>query len=139
MTSTAELNKAIVIRLYDEAMNQARYESLADDLVAAHAVMHNAQHSDRIGPDIIKATWGSLCRAFGDLRFEVEGIVADDDQVAVRGTLTGTHTGQFGGIDATGRRVTQRAHVFYRLESGRVSEVWPMVGHPTLIQQIRGE
>ncbi|GAA0731184.1 ester cyclase [Dactylosporangium roseum] len=48
---------------------------------------------------------------------------------------TGVHTGPFAGHPPTGRRVSERAHVFYRLVDHRVVEVWPMVDRAGLLQQ----
>ncbi|MCQ9184199.1 ester cyclase [Streptomyces sp. IBSBF 2953] len=137
MTSTAEANKAVILRLYEEAVNRAEFE-VADEITAPDAVMHNALYSGRTGPEVIKSTWESLHESFSDLRFEIEGIVADGDSVAVRGVTTGRHTGTFRGHAPTGRSVSQRAHVFYGLKGGRITEVWPLVDHMGLQQQITG-
>jgi predicted ester cyclase len=44
--------------------------------------------------------------AFPDLRMTVGELIAEGDKVAYRLTVTGTHTGEFMGIQATGKRVT---------------------------------
>ena len=44
--------------------------------------------------------------AFPDLQVTVGAMLAEDDQVAYRLTVTGTHTGEFMGIPATGKHVT---------------------------------
>jgi predicted ester cyclase len=137
MTSTAEANKAVILRLYEEAVNRAKFE-VADEITAPDAVMHHALFSGRTGPEVIKSTWQSLHESFSDLHFEIEGIVADGDSVAVRGVTTGRHTGTFRDHAPTGRDVSQRAHVFYRLKNGRISEVWPLVDHMGLHAQITG-
>jgi predicted ester cyclase len=44
--------------------------------------------------------------AFPDLNMTVGEMLADGDKVAYRLTVTSTHTGEFMGIAATGKRVT---------------------------------
>ncbi|MBB6174265.1 putative ester cyclase [Nocardiopsis mwathae] len=139
MTNAAEANKALILRLYEEAVNQGLYEQVADEITAPDAIMHNALYSGQVGPEVIKSTWRSLHESFSYLRFEIEGIVAENDEVAVRGVTTGLHTGTFRGHAPTGKRISQRAHVFYRIKGGCISEVWPLVDHMGLQAQIQGD
>jgi steroid delta-isomerase-like uncharacterized protein len=44
--------------------------------------------------------------AFSDLQMTVGEMLTEGDKVAYRLTVTGTHTGEFMGIPATGKRVT---------------------------------
>ena len=64
--------------------------------------------------------WG----AFPDYRVAVEDLVTAHDRVAVRMVLHGTHLGSFGGVPATGTRVSFDAMAFFRLENGEIVEEW---------------
>jgi predicted ester cyclase len=44
---------------------------------------------------------------FPDLRFTVEDQIAEGEKVVARGTLRGTHRGEFLGIAPTGKQATQ--------------------------------
>lgn len=44
--------------------------------------------------------------AFPDLRMEIDELIAEDDLVAGRFTLSGTHRGEWNGVPPTGREVT---------------------------------
>jgi hypothetical protein len=61
---------------------------------------------------------------FPDLRHQVEQVVAEGDQVAVRFTLFGTHTEPFLGVEPTGRPVCLTAIACMALEGGG----WPSSG-----------
>lgn len=135
MTGVAEA-KALVRRLYDEALNQARYDQVVDEVVAADAVTHDGLGRPVAGPEGVKATMRSLHQAFSDLAFTIDDIFAENDRVAVRWHMTGVHTGPFAGQTATGSSVTQRAVVVYRVAAGQVAEVWPLIDRLGLLQQI---
>lgn len=63
-------------------------------------------------------------RAFPDLTIRVDDLVAADDKVALRLTLSGTHQGEFRGIPATGRTISYVSHEFYRVADGLVAGEW---------------
>jgi predicted ester cyclase len=135
--ASADENRSVILRLYDEGLNLGNFEKVTDELVAEDAVMHHAPYHDQTGPEVLKATWRALHEAFSDLHFEAEAVLVDGDVVAVRGTTTGTHTGTFAGTAPTGLRVSERAHVFYRLSGeGKVTDIWPMVDRAGLLQQL---
>ena len=69
------------------------------------------------------------------LRCVVEDTVMEDDKVAGRVTWSGTHTGSFAGLPATGRPVTFAAMHIQRFEDGRAVEWW---GVPDLYGALRG-
>ena len=51
------------------------------------------------------AAASSYFEAFPDLHVSVDELIAEDDRVFVRSTMTGTHDGEYKGIPATGRHV----------------------------------
>jgi steroid delta-isomerase-like uncharacterized protein len=55
-----------------------------------------------------------------DFHMDVRSIVADGDHVFVHWHLTGTHTGAFNGLDATGRAVAVDGMDHFELRDGRV-------------------
>lgn len=75
-------------------------------------------------------------RAFPDLHAHVDDIFAAADRVAVRVTFTGTHSGDFLGIPATGRSVRYVSHEFYRVADGLIAEEWICSDLATLMRQI---
>lgn len=61
-------------------------------------------------------------RAFGDARFEIEQMISDGDNVAVRYTFHGVHQDTYLGVPATGRAVSRASAAFFRIEDGKVAE-----------------
>jgi steroid delta-isomerase-like uncharacterized protein len=76
------------------------------------------------GPQGFLAWVEALRAAFPDLQLDVQDVIVQDDRVATRLLLRGTHLGAFRGVPPTGRRiVVQQLHIF-RLVDGRVIERW---------------
>jgi steroid delta-isomerase-like uncharacterized protein len=63
-------------------------------------------------------------------------VVAQDDQVAVRYTLEGTHQGLFAGVPATGKRVKLSGIAIFRLADGRIAEGWGCADFLGFLQQL---
>ena len=51
-------------------------------------------------------------------------MIAELELVAARWTASGTHTGSWGTLAATGRRATFSGVNIFRFESGKVVEIW---------------
>jgi predicted ester cyclase len=62
--------------------------------------------------------------AFPDQWWQIEDLIAEDDKVVARTTMTATHTGDFFGIPPTGRPVTLTGVHILRLQEGRIAEHW---------------
>lgn len=63
-------------------------------------------------------------KAFPDLRFTVEDLIAEGDRVAVRVSFHGTHQGEFLGISSTGRQVVGTGIEIVRFAGGQIVEEW---------------
>jgi predicted ester cyclase len=73
---------------------------------------------------------------FPDLRHNVELAIAEADRAAVRFTLLGTHTGNFLGIEPTGRSVVVTATAIMHIVEGRVAELWAEFDQLGLMRQL---
>jgi predicted ester cyclase len=65
-----------------------------------------------------------VANAFPDYRWEIQRILVDEPWIAVHFTDRGTHLGPWHGVAPTGRTVTTDEFAMYRLENGRIAEVW---------------
>ena len=62
--------------------------------------------------------------AFPDLQITTEDLIAEDDKVTKVWTAHCTHKGDFMGIPATGKQVVQKGMKVYRIENGKIAEIW---------------
>ncbi len=65
-----------------------------------------------------------LVAAFEDLHVEVLDQIVQGDRVATRFSMTGTQTGEFYGVPATGVRATLTGTAFDRIEDEKIAEHW---------------
>jgi predicted ester cyclase len=120
---SAEQNKAIVLRMFEEAFNQRKPE-LADELVSPDFVDHTPIMGEPTGPAAFKYLYGALTRGMPDLRFSIEDSLAEADRVALRWVLSGTNTGGLAGRPPTNQPVEEHAIVIFRVVDGKITERW---------------
>jgi steroid delta-isomerase-like uncharacterized protein len=73
---------------------------------------------------------------FPDLAVVIEDQIAVVDKVVTRLTWRGTHTGDYSGLPATGRRVEVRALTVFHFRNGKVFENWTVIDQFGLFQQL---
>jgi len=127
-----EQDKGLIRRLYGEGLGQGNME-LVRSLVAPNFVNHS---NGLTGPEGFIATVLPLRKAFPDIRYTIDDLVAEDGRVAVRLTVEGTHRAPFAGIEATGKPVTQHAIVIYRCAEGKLAESWIQVDRLAMLEQL---
>ena len=107
-------------------------DHLADDFVE-HEVIPGLE-STKEG---VKAFFGMYFTAFPDLRMNVEDIVASGDKVVARVRGTGTNTGAFMGMPATGRPVDVQLIDIIRFgDDGLAREHWGVLDALGMMQQL---
>jgi predicted ester cyclase len=77
-----------------------------------------------------------MAEAFPDLRMTEADSVREDDKVAFRWLLSGTHLGRFMGVVATGRRVEAMGIDIVRVADGEIAEHWGEYDVIGLLRQI---
>lgn len=73
---------------------------------------------------------------FPDLHATVETAIAEGDQVATRGYITGTHKGPFMNIPPTSKSIKVTYTDIWRIENGKAVENWVQMDMLGLMQQL---
>lgn len=110
--SRIELNKEIMKKF--ETMINTADEKLAEELVSDDAPFYTPASPEPLygGKGYLSVVhW--MRRGFSDVQWKLEDLVADEEKVAVRWTLTGTHDGEFLGLSATGTKIKTTVMNFY--------------------------
>ena len=67
---------------------------------------------------------------FPDIQWTIEDMITENDKVAVRFTMRGTHQGTFFGVPATEKPIVVQAMNFYRLADDQIIEEF---GQPDML------
>ncbi|MGR8922822.1 ester cyclase [Rhizobium leguminosarum] len=130
-----ERNK-MAMRRFVEFINTAS-EQLAAELIAPEAIFHVPGRQEPLrGPDGYLEIIGMMRGGFPDIQWTLEEIIAEDDKIAARFTMRGTHQGPFLGVEPTGKSITVQAVNFYRLAEGKFVEERGQPDLLSLLQQI---
>ena len=78
----------------------------------------------------------AFARALPDLELKADDVLAEGDKVAVRYSLSGTHSDELMGVPATGNKVELSGQSFFRFENGQVAERWQSLDGAALLTQI---
>ena len=79
----------------------------------------------------------TTCRAaFHGLNVTIDDIMADGDKVTARFTARGTHKGEFMGLPPTGKPITMTGIEIFRVENGKITELWGEANLMGLMQQL---
>ncbi|WP_440763948.1 ester cyclase [Natronorubrum sp. DTA7] len=128
--------RSLVRRDPEEVWTEGNLE-LIDELFADDFVLHDpATDGEPRGRDDYREYVETYRAAFPDVEYEVESIVAETDVAALRYTARGTHEGEFAGVEPTGERVTVSGMEQYRIEDGRIVEMWTSYDALGLFQQL---
>jgi len=131
---STETNKALVRRLYDEALNERRPE-VVSELALADYTEHDPLPGQRDGLTGLQDRVSMLIEGLAST-YTVEDVIAEGDRVVVRWTQAGTHSGPFLGIPPTGRSFHMSGMDIYRIENDRMAEHWHVVDQLTMLQQL---
>ena len=124
MATVTEQNKAIVTRFNHEFIVKGN-ENVFHELVADDLVNHSAPAGTPNGPDsMFYFIRQILCTGFPDIQVIIHDQVAEGDKVTTRKTFHATHTGEFMGIPASGKRVAIEVIDIIRMRDGKYVEHW---------------
>ncbi|MFO1207346.1 MAG: ester cyclase [Burkholderiales bacterium] len=130
VAESVELNKSIARRVYEEGLNQGRFEVPYSADFVGHGGRSSFTHADGM------AEAKGWREAFPDLEITVNQQVAEGDLVAVRWTARGTNTGAGNGIPATGRAVQVSGTTLFRITDGQIAEEWTCADSLGLMKQL---
>jgi steroid delta-isomerase-like uncharacterized protein len=132
---STETNKAIIARMIEQVWNEGRTD-LVEEFFTKDYVQHIAGQPAVAGFEVVQQGAASSRAAYPDFHLSIDAQVAEGDSVATRWTVTGTHEDEFYGIPAMGKQVIHYGTTFYRLENGRIAEVWFLADMMGLMQQL---
>jgi steroid delta-isomerase-like uncharacterized protein len=129
-----EENKQLV-RRYQEIYNSNNLDALLE-VVSEHLLTPNILPGIPSGVEGAKVAHQIMLTGFPDYQTTIEDLLAEGDKVAARIRMTGTHTGSFMGIPATGKQVSFTGIYIARIEDGKIVEHWGEEDSVSLLTQL---
>lgn len=119
-----------------QMLNAGDIDGYVTTLYAPDAVFHGFPAPFAPDRDGIAGFFRALRAGVPDATISAQDLFAAGDRVAVRFTLTGTHTGELFGAPATGTPVDTEGITILRFSGDRCVERWNRLDDVTFLTQI---
>jgi len=131
-----DANKNLV-RRFVEISNAAEWDRLAE-IVALDFQRHSTATA---GPpvrslDDFISLQKSFLTVFPDQKVRLDNMIAEGNFVAIRAAFLGTQTGPMGNLPATGKSVDGPFIAFFRIDSGKIAELWVEWDNVAMLTQL---
>ena len=133
-SETESVNRDAVEQSF-EMINSGDVDSL-DEVVAEDVELRYSGATDQTGIGAYKEYMQSLHDGFSDLEIEIQDYVVDDDTVVVHMIISGTHDGEFQGIEPTGNSFESVGMNLMKLEDGKIVEAVNIWDNLSFLEQL---
>ena len=119
---------------YIEEMHNKRNPDVADELFSDECKIHLGQatfDSENYKNMILRHS-----DTFPDITTTVDDLIAEGDKVVVRWTSRFTHQDKFMGVDPTYKQIKVSGMSIYRINQGKIAEIWISWDRLSLMQQV---
>ena len=131
---STEENKALYLR-YQDALRAKNPDDLKA-VLTPDFVGHDLPPGLPPGPESLILFRKMANEVFPDQKIVVEDLIAVDDRVVARLTMTQTHQAEFMGIPATGKPVAIELIEIDRIENGKIAERWAKLDWLNVLRQL---
>lgn len=121
-----------------KAINEGDFETLRQGFTA-NVKEHDPAAMQKQGPEGYVDFFRAVRAAFPDFNISADHMVADENNIALAYTMTGTHRGPFEGIPATGKSIRARGMMIARFENGKIAERWGSSDELGILKQLGAE
>ena len=132
---SSELNKAIA-RNYFEAYSTRDIEAVMK-FIGSDYVLHPGASGESMNSDARKRDEMVFFKAFSNIQAVVEDQIAENDKVANRITMHCTHSGEYQGVPATGKRIAIPYIDITLFKAGKIVEEGVEYDTMNILHQIR--
>ena len=129
-----EERKAVARRCVGLWYDAARTDELR--ALLAPGYVHHSANGDLDADQLIEQL-DYLGAAFSEIEYRIVHLTGEGDTIAAFVEVDMTHTGDFAGIAATGRRVSTSGGTFFRIANGAIAEDWDAWNLLSLMRQLQ--
>ena len=129
-------HKELVLEFYEEVWGLGNVE-FAKKIFDENYIRHDLRPGHPLaGAAGQMQIAGDFRKAFPDLQIAIDLIFGDDEYIAARWTMSGTHAAAWGNHEATNKTVNFSGVNIFRFENGKVMEIWNHRDDLGLYQQL---
>jgi steroid delta-isomerase-like uncharacterized protein len=129
-------NKKIARKLMEDGWNKGR-EEVVDEVMSSKCRFHDPVFpSLTSGLENYKGHIRNCRSGFPDLKFTIEDVIAERNEVVLHWKAHGTHRGDFLGMPATNKSANVQGTSICRFERGKIAEVWVDWNLLSLMEQL---
>ena len=137
--ATTEAENLALARAWHEEVINRRNPGALRSILAPEVVHHAAGgYPEAMDAGGVSAMMDDFLAAFPDLRYAFDQFIAQGNHVVQRYTATGTQRGPLGDLPSSGRTATWTGVNIFRIECGRIAEVWSEVDAVSRRRQLAG-
>ena len=123
----SEENKEVVREYYARVINGRDLEAVGEFFVDDRMV------------EGVKSGCFRYFEAFPDMHVALDDLIAEGDRVFLRSTMTGTHDGDYKGLEPTGRHVSTECAEVFHVQDGTFAGYWCLTNVAGLMRQLTEE
>jgi len=119
---SVEQHKALARRFY-ELIDQGEMDTIVSEIFTEDFKWDYPGIDGYVTPEDMHKKLGSVAGAFSDMDHPPVKMVGEGNMLAARVDFTGTHTGPYEGVPASGNKISFSAIDLFYFENGRVKEI----------------
>ena len=127
--------KDLALRFVKEVFDNKNLDAI-DEMIAPGSTDHTPFPGYGNTVAEVKRSIGDFVKAFPDMKTTIDDVIAEGDKVVIRSTFTGTNTGEFMGMPATGKKVTVGGIDIVEIKGDKLGDHWGYVDSPAMMEQL---
>ena len=120
---TVAQNKEVVIKFNKEFFELGNTD-ITKELLADNFVNHTAPPNAPTDASVMIAFVTGFHKGFSEVMIHINEVLGEGDKVSLRKTISATHTGEFMGKTATGKKVEMNVIEIDILNNGKITDHW---------------
>ncbi|MDZ4769598.1 MAG: ester cyclase family protein [Chloroflexota bacterium] len=127
--------KDVVRRLVEEVWNHNAQDRIPE-FYGKNYIFFQEGGGAQLGQGSVKEWLDTTHTAFPDIKYRIDAVYMEGEKAAMRYHVTGTHTGDFRGLPASGKAINLSGHMMFRILDQKIIQAhgyWDMLG---LMQQL---
>ena len=116
-----EENKNLVRFDYEEILNKKNLDAI-EQIFTGDTLFRAPNMPEARGYEGRRQLVLAIYKAFPDICYTIQDLIAENDKVVAHWSVTGTHKGEWLGVKAAGRTLSSSGISIFRISEGKIAE-----------------